>query len=199
MYIFHITHTTISKLCIGAARKPAHVAATGATWKREFFLKVMPVGSTSESWSRRPWRIHQIARFCQWETYSESIYFKLTFLQSISIIFNLYSISYDYHLSSYFYIHLIVYCYFKHVQCMTNFLGQTCWTQAVLEELVRLVSTDRKPYKLEILGQESELERFETSRNSQTAAHGTWRLEEGLLKLKWHLLSVLCRFVCFCV
>lgn len=56
---------------------------------------------------------------------------------------------------------------------MTNFLGQTCWTQAVVEELVRLVSTDRKPYKLEILGQESELEKFDTSQNSETPARGT--------------------------
>lgn len=101
------------------------------------------------------------------------------------------------HISIYFYVNLMVYFYFKHVQCMTNFLGQTCWTQAVLEELVRLVSTDRKPYKLEILGQESELERFETSQNSQTAAYLTCRLDAGLLKLKWDLLSgtvVLCVF-----
>lgn len=67
----------------------------------------------------------------------------------------------------------MVYFLFKHVQCMTNFLGQTCWTQAVVEELVRLVSTDRKPYKLEILGQESELEKFDTSQNSETPARGT--------------------------
>ena len=146
----------------------AHAVATGATWKREFFLKVMPVGSTSESWSRRPWRIHQIARY-KWETYVTIFLCKST--------------------------GILVYFYFKHVQCITHFLGQTCWTQAVVEELVRLVSTDRKPYKLEILGQESELEKFETSQNSETAARGTWRLDVGLLKLKWDLLSgtvVLC-------